>query len=319
MDIPDLSLRDLRAVDAVASHAHFGRAAAALRVAQPTISAQVQRVEKALGVALFERTARRFLVTPEGKQLLPILRQTLDAARRLNAPSSTAGSPSHPVRLGIIPTLGPYLMPSLLIPLQAREAAPRVSITEQPTATLAEMLRDGAIDAAILSLPIRNDAFESVGLFDEPFRLIAPRGSRILEDDPLAPSSLDAGDMVLLAEGHCLRDQALAVCSRRGRKPRRVVTTSLETLKYLVASGEGYSLLPLLASEIPAPLRDLVDVRAFDQSAPARRIGLCFRRTSTARSEMLRLAAFVREHCPAGPTPVRSAVFPSSGVRCRRC
>ncbi len=321
MDPNDLSIRDMEAVVAVATHQHFGRAAAALGIAQPTLSSQVQRVERALEVTLFERTSRRFLITPEGRRLLPILRETLESARRL-APTRGPGkgrTKGTSLRLGIIPTLGPYLIPHLLLPLGRAGAAGSLAITEEQTASLIELVRDGALDAALLSLPVSHDALESMGLFDEPFRLIAPRESAILAIDRITPSSLRASDMLLLAEGHCLREQALAICGRRGGTTPRLVTTSLETLKYLVAAGEGYSLLPLLACGLPAGLPGLVRVRAFDDRAPARRIGLCFRRSHVGREAIIALAAFIRGHLPAGLEPVEDATFPASGVRCRRC
>lgn len=297
MNTPDLALKDLHAVLAVASHGHFGHAAAALNMAQPTLSTQVQRVESALQTQLFERAGRRFFITPEGERLIPLIRELLASAERLTAPPPTS---STPLRLGIIPTLGPYLIPHLLLPLRKAHPHLTLSLAEEPTARIIEHLLDGSLDVALLSLPIRADSLSTVPLFDEPFRLIAPRGSTILNLDPLAPANMTAGDMVLLEEGHCLRDQALALCGKRGGTTPRLLTTSLETLKYLVAAGEGYSLLPLLACEIPRGLASLVEVRSFDERAPSRRIALCYRKTLTRTAEVQTLAAFVRSNLPNG-------------------
>ncbi len=313
----DLSLADLRAVVTVAAHGHFGRAAAALRLAQPTLSGRVLRVERVFGAALFERAARRFVITAEGERLLPLMRETLAAAERLHAQASggDAARP-RPLRLGIIPTLGPYLLPHLLLPLRRERPSLELSISERPTAALTSALLDGVLDAALLSLPLRSDSLEKIPLFDEPFKLIAPRGSPIISAAPLVPSRLCASDMILLEDGHCLRDQALAACGRRGGAAPRLVTTSLETLKYLVASGAGYSLLPALACELRRGLGELVQLRDFDERPPSRRIALCFRRTLTGREALLDLAEFIRRRAPADVAQVAhvAPVRPPQGM-----
>lgn len=297
---PDLSLAELHAAVAVANTGHFGRAAENLRIPQPTLSARIRRVETALSTQLFERTGRRFFITPEGERILPLIRALLADADALTASADSASKRASPLRLGVIPTLGPYLMPHLLLPLRRHEPALALSITERRTARLLESLKDGTIDAAILSLPLKADALASIPLFDEPFRLIAARGSQILSCRSLAPGGMCACDMVLLEEGHCLRQQTLDLCGKRGGTSPRLVTASIETLKYLVAAGEGYSLLPHLACDLPGPLSELLDVREFDEAPPVRRIALCFRRTLARRSDVHRLAEFIRRHPPPG-------------------
>lgn len=307
MSTDNLAFHDLRAVAAVASHQHFGRAAQALRIPQPTLSAQVQKVERALGVPLFERTNRRFYITAHGERLLPLIGESLAAADRLTG--EAAGGSLRPFRLGVIPTLGPYLVPHLLFPLQKSHntpaAPPTLDFSEHTTPRLLEELAQGHIDAALLSIPVKGDPLATIPLFVEPFRLIAHTRSDIAKARPLAPSRLAACDMVLLEEGHCLRDQAIAVCSRRGGTSPRTTTASLETLKYLVAAGNGYSLLPALASQIPAALSKLVVIRDFDERPPTRRIGLCFRRSMTRQRDAARLADFIRANPPPGVTLIR--------------
>lgn len=317
----DLLFRDVAAAVAVAQHGHFGRAAESLRVPQPTLSAQVRKVERALGAALFERTGRSFLVTPEGARLLPLLRQVqadaeaLDRAApgaagaavrgrgRLTVAGAATGPGASdrdapPLRVGVIPTLGPHLMPHLLALLGRRRRPWTLEIIEQPTARLLDGLHDGSLDAALVSLPVQRPSLDVMPLFDEPFRLIAPRGHDLLAVERLAPSRLMVGEMILLEEGHCLREQAIALCSRRGGVTPRVVTTSLETLKYLVAAGHGYSLLPELACALTADLKRLVGLRSFDERPPARRIALVFRRTLPRRADAVELAHFIRSHAP---------------------
>lgn len=304
MDVHDLHLRDLQGVAAVAAHGHFGRAARALGVSQPTLSARVQRVEAALGAVLFERSSRRFLVTAEGERLLPLVRETLDASQRLSqgARAGDGRGGGRRLRLGVIPTLGPFLAPHLLGALGAERAG--VELTESPTGVLLEALRDGTLDAALLSLPVGRDDLESVALFDEAFVLFAPKEHALLRARPLTPSLLRAGEMVVLDEAHCLRDQALGVCGRRGGARPRRVAASIETLKYLVAAGEGYTLLPRLAAEVPAGLRGMVRVRAFDERVPYRRIGLCYRRSMPVREGLERLAARIAASLPEGVVEV---------------
>jgi LysR family hydrogen peroxide-inducible transcriptional activator len=309
MDLGGLALRDVAAVVAVAEHGHFGRAAESLRIAQPTLSAQVAKAERVLGATLFERTGRSFLISPAGERALPLMRELLAVAQRLHDAAGGGARDQagrQPFRLGVIPTLGPYLMPHLLPGLRSSASVPSVEIVEAPTARLVESLRDGGLDAALLSLPLRHEALSAIPLFDEPFRLLAPKRSPLLSLPRLSPGRLRASEMVLLEEGHCLRDQALSVCGRRGGSTPRLVTTSLETLKYLVAStGDGYSLLPALACELPGGLGELLGVRAFDERPPSRRIALCLRRTSPRRELAHALAALIRTLAPDAVRVVR--------------
>lgn len=306
MTIPDLTLRDLTALVAVAQHKHFGRAASAMRVAQPTLSAQVQKAERVLGVRIFDRSARRFGVTPEGERLLPMVLDLVAGAERLGLSAGARGGVRTPIRLGIIPTLGPYLAPYLLGPdrqsvenRRGRPPRPALLLSEQVTEHLVESLRDGQIDAALLSMPVRFDWMETIALFDEPFRLIAQRGCSLLNRAHLTSACLSAEEMVLLDEGHCLREQSLDLCGRRRGGSPRVITTSLETLKHVVASGGGYSLIPQLATELPEAVRGLVEVRAFEDRKPRRRIGLCFRKSSARSEEMRGLAGWIASRLPA--------------------
>ncbi len=317
MNLTDLSFRDLAAARAVAEHRHFGRAAEALRIAQPTLTAQIQKIERSLGVRLFERSGRRFIVTPEGQRLMPIVRDLIAGAERLRSSAAETSDTSSPLRVGIIPTLAPYIMPYLLISnstnpssgvpagratlVRHRAAlpAPAFDVTEQTTPSLVRALIDGTIDAALLSLPVRTESLDTVPLFVEPFLLIAPKGCELLSQSRLSPSRLCVRDMVLLDEGHCLRDQALAVCAKRRGTTPRLIATSLETLKYVVASSKGYSLIPRLASDLVPALRPLVGVRDFDERAPSRLIGLCFRHGASRRAEVQSLASHIKGRMPS--------------------
>lgn len=307
MNLSDLSIKDLEAIVTVADAGHFGRAAETLVIAQPTLSAQVKKVETILGVELFERTGRSFLVTPIGQRMLQMSRDLLIRARSLAAEAAAADHDHAPLSIGIIPTLGPYLMPHLLSRKGKRTSIPPLNISEHTTGVLMQQLRDGAIDAAIVSIPVQHESVRERPIFDEPFRLVVPKGHHLATTPRLAPSSLIAREMVLLEEGHCLRDQAMAVCRAKGSAKPRVVAASLETLKYLVAAGEGYSLLPLLSCRLTPELKALVEVRAFDDRTPYRRVGICSR-ISFARSKALdALAELIRVRV--------LAAFGSEGVR----
>ncbi len=296
IDAPDLSLRDLLAIVAVAEHAHFGRAAAALRIAQPTLSAQVKKVERALGVVLFDRSGRKFSVTPEGHRALPFIRDILGTAGSLVAGLDGRSAAQSPLRVGIIPTLGPYLLPHLLVP--SSPPIPELTLCEQVTSELLRQLIDGTLDCAIVSLPIRHAALECFPLFDESFLLIAPRSHHILEHEVLSPNLLSVSEMVLLEEGHCFRDQAMAVCGSRRTGSPKLLTASLETLKLVVAAGGGYSLLPRLAAQPPGAVESRLVIRPFSRQAPLRTIVLCVRRSSPRHQEVHELAGLIRSRLP---------------------
>lgn len=301
MDISDLSFRDLEAIVTVGEVGHFGRAAASLGIAQPTLSSQVRKVEATLGAVLFERAGRRVFISEAGRRVIPLARDLLTRARSLPGEAADAASTSTaPLHVGIIPTLGPYLVPHLLARRGRTDAIMRLSISEHTTTRLVLMLREGTVDAAILSLPVGEPALTEWPVFDEPFMLVVPRGHRLATAERVSPSSLSAAEMVLLEEGHCLRDQALAVCRARGADRPRVVAASIETLKYMVAAGEGYSLLPLLTCGLTPELERLVVVRPFDERTPLRRVGLCARASYPRAAHVEALATWVRERVAPG-------------------
>ncbi|MBI1303997.1 MAG: LysR family transcriptional regulator [Phycisphaera sp.] len=301
----DCSLRELHAVSCVAAEANFGRAARRLGIAQATLSGQVRKVEEALGARLFERRGRRFLVTDEGRALLPQIDGLLAAAGALADESRRLASAElRPLRVGVIPTLGPYLVPHLLAhaggaaSAAARRKGPAelpFEVSEHRTAELLELLAVGAIDAAVLAPSGREPGLVLEPLFTEPFRLLARRGSAILGVKRLVPNCLDAHEMVLLEEGHCMRDHALAICHAGSGDEPKLAAASIETLKYLVAAGAGYSLLPALACSIPTELGTVLELRAFDGQAPSRHVALAARTGYPRLGEVGRLAAWIRE------------------------
>lgn len=301
MNVAGLSLRDLEYVAAVAEERHFGRAAERCNVSQPALSAQIRKLEEALGLVLFERTSRRVLPTAGGEAVARQARAVLAEAQKLLAIAARGGHVdvlSGRLALGAIQTLGPYLFPAIIRPL--REAYPHVTLvlSEGRTAENLEALRDGRLDAALLSLPLDETGLTVAPLFEEPFLLACPIDHRLAEADPLGPAELAGPEFLLLDEGHCLRDQALAACAAGTGAGRHA--TSLETLRSMVAAGAGYTLMPWLSAREGVDPTGLVLVRRFTSDSPGREIALCWRTSDPRRASLRELASFLRRHAPQG-------------------
>ncbi|WP_240002439.1 LysR substrate-binding domain-containing protein [Oleisolibacter albus] len=304
MTLAGLSLRDLEYVVAVADLHHFGKAAERCAVSQPSLSIQIRRLEERLAITLFERSARGVLLTPDGKRLVAQARIVLQEAQRFidlaqGLAQGQADLLSGPLRLGAIPTLGPYLFPRLLRPL--RQAFPRLQLIlhEVRTQDLLEQLRAGEIDAAFLSPPVDAHGLVLEPLFFEPFLLAHSPGAAAADFGRLTLDSLPAEGLILLEEGHCLRDQALLLCSRRPAGSAGRHATSLDTLRHMVAAGEGWSILPALCIPDPDPLRDLLRQTPFDRPDVGRWISLAWRASSPRPWQFRTLAALVMD-CAAG-------------------
>ena len=295
-----MNLRDLGYLVALADHRHFGRAAAACFVSQPTLSTQIKRLEEELGVKLVERAGRKMMLTPFGADVVArarnILReseQIVELAQRMRDPE--AGT----VRLGMFPTLGPYLLPHVMPPLRKRFAQLELLLVEEKTPQLLAQLEAGRLDAALMALPVGNPRLEHAALFDEPFVLAAPDSHPLARKRKIVTSDLAAHTVLLLEDGHCLRDQALAVCEMAcAREKPGFRATSLETLRQMVAAGVGVTLLPVLATLPPVAQPKGVVTRPFVAPAPFRRIGLFWRRSSVMREFMQKLANELKQIRP---------------------
>ena len=280
MSFSGLSLRDLEYVVAVADHGGFKRAAEHCRVAQPSLSAQVRKLESWIGLAIFERTTRRVLITPEGQAFIEQARRVLNEARLLFTIAQRSDKPfGGSLRLAAIATLGPYLFPRILAPLRKEYPKLGLVLSEGLTRDLVPQLIDGDIDAVLLSLPHSDLAITIVPLFSEPFLLACPAGHPASQKGGPTWDKLDPDQRLLLEEGHCLREQALAACFGAGRTHRH--GTSLETLKYMVAAGEGCTLVPALA----VAARDAVLYSPLPSTAYSRTIGLAWRKSDLRYAE----------------------------------
>jgi LysR family hydrogen peroxide-inducible transcriptional activator len=243
-----MNLRDLRYLLAVVEHGHFRRAAEACGVSQPTLSIQLRKLEEQLGVTLFERASKAAAPTAACERLLGHVRAAVAEADAIYAAARSLRDPlAGPFRIGIIPTLAPYLLPLVFAPL--REALPRLEIEpwEDQTSALIERLRGHELDAALLATEAEGPDLLSLALFEEPFLAALSPEHPIAVREAVAEEDL-AADMLVLADGHCLRDQALAACGRAGALAAPLRATSLSTLLNMVAAGYGTTLIPALAA-----------------------------------------------------------------------
>ena len=293
-----MNLRDLEYLVAVDEHRHFGRAAEACYVSQPTLSTQLKKLEAELGVELIERNPRQVLLTGAGEQVVERARAILREAATIREVARSFSDPeSASIRMGLFPTLGPYLLPHVVHTVHERFPKLELLLVEARTEEVLEGLRNGRIDVGVLAEPVGTTGLHEEHLFEEDFVLAVPAGHELagLQE----PASLDvlAGTRVLLLEdGHCLRDQALDVCRLAGASERRNFrATSLETLRQMVAAGVGVTLLPELAVSPPSPPSEDVHIVRFADPAPNRRIAMCWRPTSPHHELLLKLAEVFRD------------------------
>lgn len=292
-----MTLQDLRYVIAVAEHGHFGRAAAACDVAQSTLSIQIKNLELQLGVKLFERTTKSVNVTAVGAEIVGRARQILaEVDAIISVGQQTSGPLAGDFSLGIIPTLGPYVLPWLVPALKKDYPALRLVLREDLTAPLLERLGSHRLDAALVALPVPGDRLETLGLFDEPFWFAEPKVRKSASAKIMSEDELRGRSLLLLTEGHCLRDQALAICGTADRgADGDFRATSLETILQMVATGLGSTLLPAMACG-EARTRS-VSIRPL-AAGVGRRIGLVWRRSYPKPRDIHLLAQTLCEHLP---------------------
>ena len=291
------TLAGLRAFVAVAEKRHFGSAATTLGVSQSTLSQSLAALEAGLGNHLVERSTRRVSVTPEGVQLLPLARAVIDAAEAFTAAAAGASDPLQGnMRLGLIPTVAPYVLPAVLAGLAQRLPALTLRVVEDQTERLLASLRDGALDAALISLPAGTDGLSAIPIYDEDFLLALPPGHPLSGKHRVPAAALAELPLLLLDEGHCLRDQALDVCQTAGVQADLADTraASLATAVQCVAGGLGATLIPQSAAPVEAA-RSRLGLAEFAAPRPGRRVGLVFRSSSGREEPYRRLAAIIGE------------------------
>ena len=301
-----MNLSDLRYLVAVADHRHFGRAAEACFVSQPTLSTQIKKLEKELGVELFERNPRQVLLTAAGARVVEHARQALAEADAIRDVARQARDPeAGTLRVGVFPTLAPYLLPHVVPALHDRFPQLELLLVEEKTEVVVQRLRDGQLDVGVLALPIDEPALHEEPLFEEDFVLAVPTDHALAGNRrPIDLTALAGEQLLLLEEGHCLRAQALSVCHLNGAGERKGFrATSLETLRQMVAAGVGTTLLPELAVHEPVPNYDGVRLVRFRSPAPSRHIAMYWRTTSAFDEFLPKVADVIRD--AVRPLPVR--------------
>jgi len=289
-----ITLRQLRYLAALARHRHFGRAAEDCAVTQPALSMQIRELERELGADLIERRPGEIAVTETGMEVARRAEHILAATRDLVDFARHRDVLSGPLKLGIIPTLAPYLLPRVLPLLQKRYPALRLDLRETQTDTLVAELTAGALDGLLLALPVESADVETLALFDDRFLLAAP-AAEPLPKRRVTVSDVDQRRLILLEEGHCLRDQALAFCASKARDAAASLgATSLTTVMQMVANGYGVTLVPEIAADVE--VRDArVKLARFAAPEPGRVIGLAFRRTSPRKKDFEALGEVVTQ------------------------
>jgi len=298
-----MTLQELRYLVSLADKGHFVRAAEACHVGQPTLSTQLKKLERDLGVTLFERNKHQMRPTPIGLQIIDRARLALDVVEQIRGLALRGRDPMNgPLRLGVIPTLGPYLIPHLLPMLRERLPQLRLLLREDLTAHLLDRLRQGRLDALLLALPVRADDVEVLALFHEPFVVALPEGHALAAKASINEAELAGEKVLLLEEGHCMREQALALCGGAPSDEREELkATSIETLRQMVAAGVGCTLLPRLAAMpgVGSIHNGMVEIRPFAQPEPTRTIGLAWRRRCPREATMRQLGELMLADLPS--------------------
>jgi LysR family hydrogen peroxide-inducible transcriptional activator len=295
-----MNLRDLRYLIALADLRHFGRAAEACHVSQPTLSTQIRKLEEELGVQLIERAPRQVMLTPVGADIVERARRVVAEVEQMRESARRTADPeAGSIRLGLFPTLAPYLLPHVVSNIRARFPRLELLLIEEKTAVILQRLREGRLDAAVLALPLHEDWLDSELLFEEPFILAMPQDHPLARHRELKLDELSDQHLLLLEDGHCLRDQALAVCQLAGAGEKEGFrATSLETLRQMVAAGVGMTLLPILAVKPPVPPSESIRLVPFKRPTPNRQLALVWRRSSAMSGFLHKLATILRDLPP---------------------
>ncbi|HEV8444886.1 MAG TPA: LysR substrate-binding domain-containing protein [Steroidobacteraceae bacterium] len=294
----DLKLKDLRYLVAVADTRHFGRAAERSFISQPTLSAQLKKLEEYLGVQLIERAPKRVQLTPAGEEIVERARRILDASDQIVELARGHRDPlAGRLRLALLPTIGPYLLPNVATRLRKHLPRLELMLYEYQTDLMLEKLHSGEIDVGILAFPVPMDGLESYELYKEPFMVAVPSAHRLAQRNSIKVSDLDHETLLLLEDGHCLREQALDICSSTDvHEKQDFRATSLETLRQMVAAGVGITLLPELAGRGAYGNARGVVIKPFAKPTPTRTIGAVWRKSSARRAAILALCKQVETH-----------------------
>jgi LysR family hydrogen peroxide-inducible transcriptional activator len=274
-----MTLTELRYIVALARERHFGRAAEKCFVSQPTLSVAVKKLEEELGVILFERGQSEVSMTPAGEPIVRQAEKVLAEAARVKELAETAGDPlAGPLRIGAIYTIGPYLLPKLVPLIRARAPKMPLMIQENFTTKLLEALKSGELDVAVLALPVQEPGLVAQPVYDEAFRVLVPAQHPWAKEKVVAPEHLLDEPLLMLGRGNCFREQVLDLCAQAGiGGPQVLEGSSLETIRLMVATGVGITVMPATAVDTLPQDDPLLRVRPFTEPTPTRRVGLVWR------------------------------------------
>jgi len=305
-----MNLKDLKYIIAVAETRHFGKAAEQCFVSQPTLSGQIKKLEQELGVTIFERTNRSVEVTSIGQEIIQHAYLTIEQTEAIKQLALSHQDPlAGPLRIGAIPTLSPYLMPLILMPLRRRHPQLKLVLSEETTDTLLQRLHNHEIDAALLATAIDDHDLESVPLFNEPFWLAHPRQHWFYNREEISRDDLENTDMLLLSEGHCLAKQAMDICHLAERQQQGDMAdlraSSLETLLQLVGAGFGSTLVPALALRGSWTTDSGVVARKLDIPEAFRQVSIVFRRSFPRQKALQAFSQIIMDNLPNTVHPVK--------------
>jgi LysR family hydrogen peroxide-inducible transcriptional activator len=304
-----MTLTEMRYIVALARERHFGRAAEACHVSQPTLSVALKKVEGQLGAALFERTASDVRITALGERIVAQARRVLEEAVRLEEIAEATGDPmSGQLRVGIIYTIAPYLLPQFIPALHQQAPRMPLFLKEDFTGNLIPALKAGELDVIVIALPFAEPGLVAQPVYEEPFRVVVPAAHPWAQRREIAADALDGEDLLLLGQGNCFRDQVLESCPRLGSQDaldHTIEGGSLETIRYMVASGAGIAVMPSTAADPLVGREPLVRVLAFAGEPPRRTVGLVWRVTFPRPQAIDAVRAAVLACDLPGATPVR--------------
>lgn len=304
-----MTLTELRYIVTLARERHFGRAAEKCHVSQPTLSVALKKVEQRFDIVLFERSSAEVRLTPLGEQIAWQAERVLEESARLHEIAGQGKDPlSGALRLGVIFTIAPYLLPRLIPALHARAPRMPLYLHENFTARLSEKLRHGELDAIIVADPFSEPGIVTCSLYDEPFCIILPAGHPLTRQEYILPKTIAAENLLLLGQGNCFRDQVVQACpklSEPGGMSGALEGSSLETVRHMVASGAGISIVPCSAAESWPRDEALIEYRRFTDPAPFRRVLLAWRVTFPRPRAIDSLREAIGNALPPGVNVVR--------------
>jgi LysR family hydrogen peroxide-inducible transcriptional activator len=299
-----MTLTELRYIVTLARERHFGRAAEKCHVSQPTLSVALKKVEARLGVTLFERTSADVRSTPVGEKIARQAERVLQEAERLKDIAGQGKDPLvGPLRVGVIYTIAPYLLPGLIPALHAHAPQMPLFISENFTVNLAEQLRWGELDVIIIALPFEEPGIVVRPVYDEPFCVALPKSHSLVSSETISSEQIASENLLLLGKGNCFRDQVIEACSKLsepGGVDGVLEGSSLETIRHMVASGVGISVVPISAAESWPRDTSLLQIRRFSEPQPIRRVGLAWRLTFPRSQVIDVLHAAINDAPPAG-------------------